>query len=119
MPTTPSARLNQTLALAGMLEIPAVALARELRRHFRPPPRTRGATLRPGADTPLWTALVEAVRPHLRARGEKTRLARVLGLHPARLHEFFVARTAMPDAERTLFLLLWLQQKRQGRNKGQ
>jgi hypothetical protein len=119
MSTIPSARLNRTLALADMLEIPAVALARELRRRMQPKPQSRGATLRPGTETSLWNALAEAVAPHLRRRGEKIRLARVLGLHPARMHEFFIARTAMPDAERTLFLLLWLDQKRQGRDKGQ
>lgn len=119
MNTIPSARLNRTLALAGLLEIPAVALARELRRRLTPKPAARGATLRPGTETSLWNALADAVAPHLRKRGEKVRLARVLGLHPARLHEFFTARTAMPDAERTLFLLLWLDQKRQGVDKGQ
>lgn len=119
MNSIPSARLNRTLALAGLLEIPALALARELRRRMTPKPSARGATLRPGIETSLWNALAEAITPHLRARGDKIRLARVLGLHPARINEFFTTRTAMPDAERTLFLLLWLDQKQQGCDKGQ
>lgn len=119
MNSTGGARLNALLGLAAVLELPATALARELRRQMRPAPRKRGATLRPGADTPLWLALAAAVRPHLGARGAKSRLARVLGLSPGRIHEYFGARSAMPDAERTLFLLLWLAERRRGRDKGQ
>lgn len=116
---TGGARLSALLELAAILEIPATALARELRRRFRGPARRRGTTLRPGPDTPLWLALVAEVEPHLRVRGAKARLARVLGLSPGRLREFFKARSAMPDAERTLFLLLWLAEKGRGRDKGQ
>lgn len=119
MESLPSARLNRTLALGSLLEIPATALARELRRRLKPAPQSRGATLRPGVETPLWLALVAAARPHLHPRGAKSRLARVLGLDPSRIHEFFEARTAMPDAERTIFLLLWLEQQRLDRDKGQ
>lgn len=119
METLPSARLNRALALADLLEIPATALARELRQRMKPKPRSRGATLRPGPDTPLWLALATAARPYLKRYGAKSRLARVLGVDPARVHEFFEARTAMPDAERTIFLLLWLEQQRLGRDKGQ
>ncbi len=35
------------------------------------------------------------------------------------MHEFFNANSAMPDAERALFLLLWLAEKQRGREKGQ
>src|SRR5687767_12333850 len=76
----------------------ARAAARRVARR-RPP---KNATLRPGAGTPMWNALVLAVRPHLRRRGEKTNLGRELGVPPQRIHEYFVARTAAPDAERTL-----------------
>ena len=64
--------------------------------------------MRPGLDTPLWQAVVRAVRPHLRERGAKALLARELGVHRARVGEFFIKETAMPDAERTLLLLTWL-----------
>jgi len=113
------ARLNSLLRLAEMLEIPATALVQELRRRTRQPPRRRGGTLRPGPETPLWSALAAAIQPHLRPRGEKSKLARILGLSPGRMHEFFNASSAMPDAERALFLLLWLAEKQRGREKGQ
>ena len=68
----------------------------------------RGATLRPSHDTPLWNALVSLVGPRLRRRGARTLLARELGLHRARVGEYFKRTSAMPDAERTLRLLVWL-----------
>jgi hypothetical protein len=89
------------------LEAVAVVLAREARKRLKPKPRSRGATLRPGLETPLWNALIAQVRPRLRKRGAKVLLARDLALAPARVSEF-VAGTAMPDAERALLLLLWL-----------
>lgn len=102
-------KLAQALRLLGLLEDSAVAIARLARRRVKPRPRPRrGATLRPGAETPLWLTLVAHVRPHLRGHGAKSRLARELGLDPSRISQFFVTRTASPDAERTLLLLLWL-----------
>ena len=80
--------------------------------------RRRGATLRPGASTPMWNALVQAVRPYLNKRGEKIKLGRILGVPPQRVHDYFVARTAAPDAERTLLLLHWLSQRRAGFQPG-
>ena len=70
--------------------------------------------LRPGPDTPLWNELAVAVRRSFRRRGEKARLARVLGISRQRLHVLVVKPTACPDAERTLQLLLWLQARRDG-----
>ncbi len=100
------------MAMGAALESSAMALSQVAYRHLRPrAPRSRGSTVRPGGATPRWLALVAAVRPHLRRRGEKSLLARQLGLHPARMHEFFIARSAMPDAERTLLLLGWLRRK--------
>ena len=84
----------------------AAARAAEARRRHRPGPR--GLTLRPGADTPLWNELVKQVRPHLRRRGSKAQLARLLGLHRQRLHECLKAGSASLDAERTLLLMGWL-----------
>ena len=72
-------------------------------------PRTgRGGTLRPSMETPLWNAVVTIVRPRLRRRGARALLARELGVHRARIGEYFGRQTAMPDAERTLRLLIWL-----------
>lgn len=113
------ARLNTLFHLATLLEIPAQAALDELERRFRRPPPKRGATLRPGVSTPLWLALSRSIAPHLRRRGEKAKLARILGVSPARMSEFFRTQTAMPDAERALFLLLWLDAKRQGIDRGQ
>ena len=94
-------------ATEGLIRL-AQRLSREAARRVvrsRPP---RNTTLRPGPDTPMWNALVATIRPHLRRRGEKTNLGRELGVPPQRIHEYFVARTATPDAERTLLLLHWL-----------
>jgi hypothetical protein len=72
------------------------------------PRARRGATLRPSVETPLWNAVVVAVKPHLRHRGDRALLAHELGVHRARIHEFFDQKSAMPDAERALQLLIWL-----------
>jgi hypothetical protein len=107
------------LELAGVLEIPARELARTLRREWHELRReSRGGTLRPGIETPLWLALAAAVRRHLTQPGARAALARELGLHRSRMSEFFFKKTAMPDAERTLLLLLWLAQNaRSGRRR--
>lgn len=68
----------------------------------------RGATLSPGIETPLWNAVIAMVQPTLRRRGAKAALARELGVHRARIGEYFEDRSAMPDAERSLRLLVWL-----------
>lgn len=74
----------------------------------------RGASLRAGAATPLWNELATAVEQTLRKRGEKAKLARILGVSRQRLHLLVVAKTAFPDAERTLLLLQWLRARQQG-----
>ena len=98
----------------------AEAAARSLRqkvklagRQFRP---QRGRTIKPGTDTPLWNELAATVRGQLIRRGEKVRLARLLGLPRQRVHEFLLERRSLPDAERTLLLLVWLQARREGRD---
>lgn len=112
-PHTPS-RLGHALNMIDGLEAAGVAIARIARRRLKPRPRPgRGATLRPGVDTPLWLALVAQIRPFLRVRGAKALLARELALDPSRVSQFFVKRTASPDAERTLQLLGWLGRQRQ------
>lgn len=68
----------------------------------------KGATLRPGSETPLWNAVVARIRPQLKARGAQAGLARVLGVPRQRVHDYFVSGTQMPDAERMIHVLLWL-----------
>jgi hypothetical protein len=109
-------KLYYETKMSGIMLLLSVidALGRELeqemhrRREARRPRIKRGATLRPSDDTPLWNALVALVGPRLRRRGARARLARELGLHRARMGEYFGRATAMPDAERTLRLLVWL-----------
>ena len=102
-------------ALAEVLAGAAIAFLEERRRAFRTarPPR-KGATLRPGRDTPLWNALVAEVRPQLRKYGTQVNLGRLLGLDRQTINAYFIARTRMPDAERALQLLTWLIAVRQG-----
>lgn len=111
------AKLRSADPLLDLVESAAVAIARELRSQTKSKPLSRGATLRPGVDTPHWLALVELARPHLRQRGAKASLARELGLHRARVTEFFESRRTMPDAERTLLLMQWLRQRAQSLSK--
>lgn len=107
------ARLANLLAIADLLESVARDLARQHRKRVdaRRPRVRRGGTLRPSAETPLWNAVAAAVKPRLHKRGERALLARELDVHRARIGEYFFAGTAMPDAERTLQLLLWLSQQ--------
>jgi len=103
-------KLAGVVALAEIIDAVARELEKEVhrRREARRPRIKRGATLRPSDDTPLWNALVSLVGPRLRRRGTRALLARELGLHRARIGEYFKRQSAMPDAERTLRLLLWL-----------
>lgn len=77
-----------------------------------------GATLRPGAATPLWNQLGAQLRPWLKHRGEKAQLARLLGVHRQAVNEYFASGSRMPDAERTLLLLEWVRARRQGKRPG-
>jgi hypothetical protein len=102
-------------------EVLLKVLSPEARASFARRARRRhpgGATLRPGAATPLWHRLVAAVQPLLTARGEKAQLARLLGVHRQAVNEYFVSRTRMPDAERTLLLQEWLAARRRGKRPG-
>jgi len=108
-------RLKTTLDLAGVLADAAEAAASAARRKHKDRHHVvRGAALRPGPGSPLWNELSTAVRLTFRRRGDKVRLARYLGISRQRLHLLLVARTACPDAERALLLLVWLHARRQG-----
>ncbi len=115
----PPSRLAGVMAVGEAVYAAASVLDRLARQKLQPARIRRGATLRPGVDTPLWRALVAAVRPLLQRRGAKALLAHELGLHRGRITEFFVKRTAMPDAERTLLLLEWYRKNRPHPRAGQ
>ncbi|MBC8048670.1 MAG: hypothetical protein H7X92_00800 [Chitinophagales bacterium] len=103
------AAVELMMGLLGELGSLAVEHAQRVaqRRKDARRPR-RGSTLRPGDDTPLWSAVVTKVRPHLAKRGAKANLARVLEVPRQRVHDYFVTGTQMPDAERMIHVLLWL-----------
>jgi hypothetical protein len=90
----------------GALAVEQAQRAAQRRKDARRP--RKGATLRPGDETPLWSAVVAKIRPHLRVRGAKANLARVLEVPRQRVHDYFVSGTKMPDAERMIHILLWL-----------
>ncbi len=93
--------------IGNILWFMAEEVARARLRRLPRPVIPRGKTLRPGPDTPCWNVLAEAIVPRLRRRGAKALLARELSLNRGRITEFFVKRSAMPDAERLLRLLEW------------
>lgn len=62
------------------------------------------------AEGAVWGALVDRVLPLLKKRGEKAKLGRELGVTRQQIHAYFNTRTAAPDAERTLRLIVWLAQ---------
>lgn len=101
-------QIVETLIAAAARSATQMAAARAVaaRRRHRPP--RYQLTLRPGTDTPLWNELVKQVSPHLRKRGSKAQLARLLGLPRQRLQDCLKAGSASLDAERTLLLLGWL-----------
>src|SRR5688572_24379373 len=101
------AELIILLAEAAVEGVRALRAARAKAARLRPdrPPRP-GDTLKPGYDTPLWNALAQSVAAQFRRRGERVRLARILGLPRQRVTEMLRTRRLMPDGERTLTLLL-------------
>jgi hypothetical protein len=105
------ADLAIALVEAAVKAARAAAASGPLRRRSR-----RGQTLKPGVDTPLWNALSAAVTAEFKRRGERVRLARVLGLPRQRLTEILRTRRHLPDAERALMLLVWLHARRHGRD---
>ena len=111
--------VEELVAGAELLEIAARELTKAaLKRRDRRKPRSgRGSTLRPGAETQLWNTMVSLVKPHLSRRGDRAIMAKELGLHRARIGEYFDAKSAMPDAERTLQTLIWLAQKQREPSK--
>lgn len=111
------ARLKPLLSLLDILVVAAEETARAARNTYRERMRLkRGATLRPGPETPLWNELAAAAQAQLRGYGDKARLARILGVPRQRVHQYLRSSSACPDAERTLLLLAWVHARRQGRD---
>ena len=101
--------------LSAAEESVRAAIVEQKKRSNRP--RKPYVSLRPGpTTTPVWNQLVRSAAPFFRRRGDKVKLARLLGISRQRLHQLLVARTACADAERTLLLLAWVTARRAGRN---
>ena len=107
--------LPAALAVAWM-EAAAKSIQASLQQARRARRPRRGDTLKPGPSTPLWNELAAAVRNELTRYGEKARIARVLGLPRQRVNDFLRRRSYLPDAERALLLLGWLQLRRDSRD---
>jgi hypothetical protein len=111
------ARLRQLVSLMDLLTYLAEETAKAGRKAVKASARRgRGATLRPGPETPLWNEVVAAANAQVQRRGDKARLARVLGVPRQRVDQYLRAKSALPDAERTLRLLTWVQARRSGRD---
>ncbi|WP_438480519.1 hypothetical protein [Oleiharenicola lentus] len=84
--------------------------------HTKKPEKKRkpSLTLQPGPDTPVWNELVKSAAPYLAKRGQKVKLARLLGLPRQRIHQLLVEGSACADAERTLLLLAWVYAQQTG-----
>ena len=112
-------QLDIQLELALALGEAAVKGARALAAAAPNRKRRRcGQTVKPGAETPLWNALASAIEAQLKRRGERVRLARVLGWPRQRVTDMLRTRSRQPDAERTLLLLVWLNARRRGGDLG-
>ena len=108
-------KLHRLVPLAAGLVAAAEVTAAQVRKIKRERRTSlRYKSLRVGPDTPLWNELANAVVASLGPRGDKAKLARLLGVSRQRLHLLLVAKTASPDAERTLQLLAWLQARQRG-----
>lgn len=103
-------RLRGWMDFLGLMEELARETMKASHKTYKERTRVRrGGTLRPGHGTPLWNELAKQAAVEFRRYGDKAKLARDLGLPRQRVHQLLVERTATPDAERTLLLLVWLQ----------
>lgn len=107
--------IADTLEALLIEAISAVQKSRREKARRAPKPSDRsGCSLRPSADTPLWNELRARVVSLTNKRGAKAILAREMGLPRQRVHKFLKVGSAMPDAERTLWLLAWVSAKERG-----
>ena len=110
----PQIDLPSQLALA-LFEAAAASARAAAGRLLKPTVRHRqGATLRPGPNTPLWNELAKQARSLLRKRGERAKLARLLGIPRQRITDYLRSSRTCPDAERTLLLLCWVARRQRG-----
>lgn len=113
--STIAAAVGSLPDLVGVLLKAGVEHMQAIGRRKKPDRRQgRFTTLRPGPDTPIWNQLVKHAAPFLRKRGDKVKLARLLGVSRQRLHQMLVERSACADAERTLLLVAWVHARRSG-----
>jgi len=115
LPRSLTISLDLSYALMEAAVKTAARAAKGVQRLTRP---KRGLSLKPGVDTPLWNELANAVKAQLNRRGEKAKLARILGVPRQRLYDLLNQRKALPDAERTLLLLAWLHARNHGQDLG-
>jgi len=109
-------QLELPVLLTELMLQAAAEMAKQSHKAFRIGRRSkRGATLRPGRETPLWNELRSQLQPLLVKYGEQANLGRILGLPRQRVNAFVTGGGQMPDAERTLQLLAWLMAVRHGR----
>lgn len=118
MEKLPPSLVPAAVVSAALMDASITAMKLAARLTINRPRRGRGVTLKPGLDTPLWNQLRQAVRERTRSHGEQARLGRLLQLPRQRMHELLVRRRHLPDAERTLLLLVWLHAHAQGRPLG-
>lgn len=117
MITPVPARFRDWMEFAVLLEELARDTVKAAQKSHKARTRVRrGATLRPGSNTPLWNELASRAGRELTRYGDKAKLARILGLPRQRVHQLLVETSAAPDAERTLLLLIWLQARLAGRD---
>ena len=107
-------RLETVLALGGAIAFAADATARALKQARAKARGPRGEALHPGSDTPLWNELSLVLRSQKWKWGEKTNLARILGVPRQRVDDYIIGSRRLPDAERTLLLLHWLAARQKG-----
>lgn len=113
----PQLEIPVELAIA-LMEAASRSVRESMQRYRRSRRPRRGDTLKPGPETPLWNELRHAVRGQLTRYGDKARLGRLLGLPRQRVNDLLKEERYLPDAERTLLILVWLQMRRQGRDLG-
>lgn len=99
-------------AIAGGIVESLIAASREIAaakaKGAAKAKRGRGRSASHAADGTLWRALTARVAPLLAQRGAQAKLGRELGVSRQQIYAYFKTRTAAPDAERVLRLIVWL-----------
>lgn len=105
-------RYGSALEIAGVVVESLIEASRKVASEkARGTGRSKGGrAASEAAEGALWASLVGRVKPLLEKRGEKAKLGRELGVSRQQIHAYFKSRTAAPDAERTLRLIVWLVQ---------